>query len=176
MKISVDVEGFESIADALTRAGENLIPCATRGMRTGLHAVERDAKALCVVNTGELRNSIRTEVSESSSFVVGKVVAPKDYAVYVEMGTGEVGKKSGGNGSDVKVSYRTGGWFVPLPRGEVTIGSTVVEGESAGFMTWGQPARPFLYPAFKANKKKVLAAIRGEIRGGLADACGQSRA
>lgn len=167
MSISIDIEGLDRIEEALTAAGESLIPSAAAGMKTGLALVERDAKKLVPAATGELRNSIRADVRELATSVTGEVGSHKEYAVYVEMGTGDVGRASGGNGSPVSKSYRTGGWFVPLGRSEVMIKDTIVEAGKNGFWTYGQPARPFLWPAWKANKEKVLAAIRAAIQGGL---------
>lgn len=154
MSISIEVEGLDAIEEALTSVAENLIPSAAEGMEKGLAMVERNAKQIVPVATGELRNSIRSEVRELATSVTGEVGSHSEYAVYVEMGTGPVGKASGGNGSPVKKSYRTGGWVYPVPGG--------------GFrFTRGQPARPFLWPAWKANREKVLAAIRNAIKGGL---------
>lgn len=167
MKIDIGVDGAETVIQKLTSFSDDLMPNAAAGLKAGLETVAKDAKRLCPKDTGELRNSIRAEVSELYSSAVGKVSTNKEYAVYVEMGTGPVGKASGGNGSGKAVSYRTGGWFVPLKRGAVMIKDTEVERASKGFWTYGQPARPYLYPAFKANKAKVVAAIRKAIKGGL---------
>ncbi|MDD3410516.1 MAG: HK97 gp10 family phage protein [Eubacteriales bacterium] len=167
MRTSIDFDGFEALADKLGEMSPELLQNAVIGLKKGLKPIERDAKKLCPVDTGELRSSIRSTVQEYSTLAIGKVGTPKKYGVYVEMGTGEVGRKSGGDGSGKHVSYRTGAWFVPLPRGEVMMGDTIVEDGSAGFMTRGQPARPYLYPAFKANKKRVLAAIRREVMKGV---------
>lgn len=167
MSVGFDIEGLDAIEAALTAAGESLLPSAAAGMKMGVALVERDAKRECRVVTGELRNSIRSEVRELATSVTGEVGSHKEYAVYVEMGTGDVGRASGGNGSPVKKSYRTGGWFVPLARAEKMIKDTVVEAASNGFWTHGQPARPFLWPAWKANREKVLAAIRNAIKEGL---------
>ncbi len=165
--IGVDIEGLDSVIAALEGAVGNLIPASAKGLEQGLDVVAREAKKSCPVDTGELRNSIRAQVDEYATFVTGEVGSHKDYAVYVEMGTGDVGRRSGGNGSPVKASYRTGGWFVPVGRSETLIKDTVVETASNGFWTNGQPARPFLWPAWKANKGKVLATIRSTIKKSL---------
>lgn len=167
MHIDVSVEGLGAIEAALTEIPDNMMDGARQGTLKGLEMVVRDAKKLCPANTGELRNSIRAKVQGGAGGIVGVVFPARYYGAYVEMGTGDVGRKSGGNGSGVKVSYRTGGWFAPVLRGEKMMGDTVVEGKSNGFWTYGQPARPFLYPAFKANKQRVLACIRDAIREAL---------
>ena len=86
------------------------------------------------------------------------------------MGTGDVGRASGGNGSGVQVSYRHGGWFVPLARGAVMVKDTILKDASAGFWTYGQPARPYLYPAYRQHRdgleKAIRAAMLKSLKGG----------
>ena len=159
------MEGLSAVEQALSSLGEDIIPNVTEGMEQGLARVVREAKKLCPVDTGELRGSIRAEVNKDASAVTGTVGSSKEYAVYVEMGTGDKGRESGGNGSPVKASYRTGGWFVPLKKTEM-IEDTIVK-ESNGFWTTGQPARPYLWPAWKANREKVLASIRRAVLKGV---------
>lgn len=169
IRVDTSVEGIGRVEAALTGVSDEMIPNAASGLKKGLLLVERDAKKLCPVNTGELRNSIKASVTELATSATGEVGSPLEHASYVEMGTGEVGKASGGNGSPVSVSYRTGGWFVPLARGEQMMADTIVEGASNGFWTYGQPARPYLWPAYQANKDKILAAVRAAIMEGLSD-------
>ena len=163
--IRISVEGLSAVEQALSSLGEDMIPNAAKGMQNGLKRVVREAKQVCPVDTGELLNSIRAEVNEYATFVTGTVGTNKEYAVYVEMGTGDKGRESGGNGSPVKASYRTGRWFVPLKKTEM-IEDTIVK-ESNGFWTTGQPARPYLWPAWKANREKVLASIRRAVLKGV---------
>lgn len=139
--IRISVEGLSAVEQALSSLGEDMIPNAAKGMRNGLERVVREAKQVCPVDTGELLNSIRAEVNEYATFVTGTVGTNKEYAVYVEMGTGDKGRESGGNGSPVQASYRT---------------------------KWGgMRARPYLWPAWKANREKVLASIRRAVLKGV---------
>lgn len=139
--IRISVEGLSAVEQALSSLGEDMIPNAAEGMEQGLARVVREAKKLCPVDTGELRGSIRAEVNKDASAVTGTVGSSKEYAVYVEMGTGDKGRESGGNGSPVKASYRT---------------------------KWGgMRARPYLWPAWKANREKVLASIRRAVLKGV---------
>ena len=153
--IRISVEGLSAVEQALSSLGEDMIPNVTEGMEQGLARIVREAKKLCPVDTGELRGSIRAEVNKDASAVTGTVGSSKEYAVYVEMGTGDKGRES----------YRTGGWFVPLKKTEM-IEDTIVK-ESNGFWTTGQPARPYLWPAWKANREKVLASIRRAVLKGV---------
>lgn len=171
--IDVDVVGLDSVIAALEGAVGDLIPAAARGLEQGLDVVAREAKKNCPVDTGELRNSIRAQVDEYATFVTGEVGSHKDYAVYVEMGTGPVGKESGGNGSGVPVSYSTGEYVAQRKLKNGKIVRFVTDGwffptRGGGYrFTRGQPARPFLWPAWKANKGKVLATIRSMIKKSL---------
>lgn len=169
MSVRMDVV-LKGELDGLEGLSDKLVEAAASGMSTGLLAMERDAKKLCPVDTGDLRNSIHTEVSTDGGAVKGKLIANSDHAVYVEMGTGDVGRASGGNGSGVNVSYRHGGWFVPLPRTAVMLRDTILREGSGGFWTNGQPARPYLYPAYQQNRgklvEKIRAAIREKLKGG----------
>ncbi len=167
VRMNVTLNGELSGLDGLT---ERLTAAAAEGMRAGLLPMERTAKQLCPVDTGDLRNSIRAEVRVKGGGVEGKLSANSDHAVYVEMGTGDVGRASGGNGSGVQVSYRHGGWFVPLPRGAVMVKDTILKDASAGFWTYGQPARPYLYPAYRQHRegltKTIRAAMLKSLKGG----------
>lgn len=169
MSVRMDVV-LKGELDGLEGLSDKLVEAAASGMSTGLLAMERDAKKLCPVDTGDLRNSIHTEVSTDGGAVKGKLIANSDHAVYVEMGTGDVGRASGGNGSGVQVSYRHGGWFVPLARGAVMVKDTILKDAFAGFWTYGQPARPYLYPAYRQHRdgleKAIRAAMLKSLKGG----------
>ena len=162
MSVRMDVV-LKGELDGLEGLSDKLVEAAASGMSTGLLAMERDAKKLCPVDTGDLRNSIHTEVSTDGGAVKGKLIANSDHAVYVEMGTGDVGRASGGNGSGVQVSYRHGGWFVPLARGAVMVKDTILKDAFAGFWTYGQPARPYLYPAYRQHREGLEKAIRAAM-------------
>lgn len=62
--------------------------------------VENEAKRLCPVDTGDLRSSITHEVNND----VGIVGTNKEYAPYVEFGTGIFSVE--GNGRDTPWSYQ----------------------------------------------------------------------
>lgn len=93
-------------------------------------AVENEAKKQCPVDTGDLRNSITHEVEDN----VGYVGTNKEYAPYVEFGTGIF--SSEGNGRDTPWSYQDdeGNWHT----------------------TVGQKPQPFLKTALDKQKKNVI--------------------
>lgn len=93
--------------------------------------VEGQAVALAPVQTARLRNSIDYIVDEEE--LIGYVGTNVEYAIYVEMGTGEFAEN--GNG-------RKGGWVYQDPSGE-------------WFFTWGQEPQPYLRPAFRQKKSEI---------------------
>lgn len=106
-----------------------------RAVQRSCKTVQGEAKLLCPVDKGELRNSISTKVETSSNGVIGKVYTNKEYAPYVEFGTGSKGEAS--YDGDISVTYNA---------------------------EWaGQPAQPYLYPALKNNEEVVLKDIRKDI-------------
>ena len=106
-----------------------------RAVQRGCITVQAAAKLLCPVDSGELRNSIMTKVEVSNNNVIGKVYTNKEYAPYVEFGTGSRGEAS--YDGEVDVTYNT---------------------------EWaGQPAQPYLYPALKNNEDEVIRNIQRDI-------------
>ena len=99
--------------------------------------VENEAKRLCPVDTGDLRNSITHEVDDG----VGIVGTNKEYAPYVEYGTGIFAVE--GNGRDTPWSYQDdeGNWHTTI----------------------GQKPQPFLAPAARIKKKLVIKVFNDEI-------------
>ena len=100
-------------------------------------AVENEAKKQCPVDTGDLRNSITHEVEDN----VGYVGTNKEYAPYVEFGTGIFA--SAGNGRDTPWSYQDdeGNWHTTI----------------------GQKPQPFLNPAAQTKNKLVIKVFNDEI-------------
>ena len=100
-------------------------------------AVENEAKKQCPVDTGDLRNSITHEVEDN----VGYIGTNKEYAPYVEFGTGIFASE--GNGRDTPWSYQDdeGNWHT----------------------TVGQKPQPFLEPAARIKKKLVIKVFNDEI-------------
>ena len=100
-------------------------------------AVENEAKKQCPVDTGDLRNSITHEVEDN----VGYIGTNKEYAPYVEYGTGIFAVE--GNGRDTPWSYQDdeGNWHTTI----------------------GQKPQPFLNPAAQTKKKLVIKVFNDEI-------------
>lgn len=128
-----EVQGIDKLMSALTAlSNPNFADQALmKGLMLAGKQIQGTAKKLCSVDTGQLRNSIEvTEVSDGVD--VGTNV---EYAPYVEYGTGAEGDGD-----------------VPHTTKEVW---RYVDEDGNWHTTSGQPPRPFLYPALKANEGNV---------------------
>lgn len=101
--------------------------------------IERDAKMLCPVDTGDLKRSITAKDDGFNEASVGTNV---HYAPYVEFGTGLFSSK--GDGRKDRWSYQ--------------------DAEGKWHSTIGQYPQPYMHPAFMNNietvKREVLEAVR----------------
>ena len=97
--------------------------------------VERTAKEKAPKDTGALRRSITSNVSEEADYIVGTIYTPLEYAPYVEYGTGLFAENGNGR-SDVPWSYK--------------------DDEGKWHSTFGQHPQPYMRPALEENKEKIL--------------------
>lgn len=154
------IEGMDELKKRLgqLRNIDLKVPTAVAVMR-----IQNDAKNNVPVKTGELRGSIFTSVRETEDGIEGICYTNKSYAPYVEFGTGPAGEESHkGISPDVPVAYRQTGWIIPanaMSEEEAEeYGFPVARdssGKVIGYYTRGQPARPYMYPAYVNNKEKV---------------------
>ncbi len=131
--------GIESLLKKLEKMGGNVEKVMVKSIGKQTKLVLGEAKLLAPVDTGDLRNSIKSNVKKSNNGVVGTVSTNSDHSAYVEFGTGQKGIKSPSPPKyDGNISY-TAEWS-------------------------GMPARPYLYPALKNNEKKILKNIQEDIK------------
>lgn len=153
MGIEVRVEGLEDVLEALEKMSEKeLMDAAAKGLKKGLGRIRDDARANCPVDTGDLRERIGRRVRREKGALVGEVYSGAPHGIYVEMGTGPKGemKHAGVNPEWLSnVTYSPRGWHAPI-KGEVRF-------------IKGYAARPFLYPAFKANEAKAQEDVKRAI-------------
>lgn len=106
--------------------------------------VHAQAKSLAPVDTGDLAGSIHMEVKKKEQTVEGRVFTNKQYAPFVEFGTGIKG-----NGTypykikGFSLAYRDTRWCYTPDGGETFI------------WTKGQVAQPYMYPALSRNRKAI---------------------
>ena len=131
--------------------------------------VQAEAKLLCPVSHGELKNSIRSNVQRVDDRVVGTVYTNKAYAPYVEFGTGPKGEADhAGISTAVSPSYSQSPWWIH---------ESQIDKETAERYHWfyldtpngrfyqctGQPAQPFMYPALKNNEERIVRNMQNHI-------------
>ena len=66
-------------------------PQVIASVQAACELIQTEAKALCPVDTGALRDSIAITLDTSGKTIVGRVGPSMDYAEYVEYGTGKKG-------------------------------------------------------------------------------------
>ena len=114
--------------------------------------IQGEAKDLCPVDLGQLRNSILTTTRKSKYKITALVHTNTEYAAYVEFGTGKVGESTPvADKYPGSLAYKQTKWKANIP----DVGWRYVA---------GQPAQPFLYPALKNNEEKVIDNIANELK------------
>ncbi len=89
------IEGLEQALSALSSLGGNVRVSTKKGLQRAAKKIQKQAKLNCPVGeTGELRNSIHTSSEETEDGAIARVYTNKEYAVYVEFGTGQRGASS----------------------------------------------------------------------------------
>lgn len=148
--MSRSVVGLDNLLKKLNKLGGNVEETLYKSMQRQGELVKGDAKDLCPVDTGDLRQSIKSETKNYKNKITTRVYTNSDHAAYVEFGTGKVGERTNKN-NKVNVSYKQDKWLVNIP----DVGVRWVE---------GQPAQPYLYPALKNNEKIVVENIKEDVK------------
>ncbi|WIF95017.1 HK97-gp10 family putative phage morphogenesis protein [Caminicella sporogenes] len=135
----MSIQGLDRLLRKLNALGGNSKKALKRGISKAARLVQGDAKDLCQVDTGRLRNSIKSSVKEERGKIIGKVGTNVEYAAYVEFGTGQRGKAADIEAKDkINLSYRED-WA-------------------------GMKPQPYLYPALKQNEKKIKKIVKDELK------------
>lgn len=132
--MAVEIQNVDAVIEAIMKKGNtNKLLSA---MNKACLMVEREAKQTAPKQTGNLRSSIATNVTESEGSITGMVGTPLQYAPYVEYGTGLFATKGNGR-KDVPWCYQDakGDWHT----------------------TSGQAPQPFLIPALNNNRQDIIA-------------------
>lgn len=127
----------------------------------GIKTVQAEAKSLCPVYDGEMRDSIYTSVENGEESIRGTCYTNKSYAAYVEFGTGPKGQANHeGISPDVTVSYSQSPWWIH----ESQVGRETAERygwpyidtpDGRFYRCSGQAAQPYMYPALKNNEQEI---------------------
>lgn len=129
--------------------------------RKSISLVQEAAKNGCPSETGELRDSIYTQEENKQDTTTWECYTNKEYNFYVEFGTGPKGQANHeGISPDVDVAYTQNPWWIH----ESQIDEAVAEKyhfpksetkDGVFYLCFGQPARPYMYPALKNNEDEI---------------------
>lgn len=154
--MQVKITGVKKLSKKLGIIEAELLPRVKTGVNKATIMVEGSAKAFCPTNRyragGELRQSIHPDTKVYPDAVIGRVLTTKEYAAFVEFGTGIKGQISNQN-HRIPLAYRQTPWTY-----------TPDDGESF-YTTIGNVAQPFLYPALRSNKQRIKLILAESIKG-----------
>ena len=124
-------------------------------VKNGANIARAKLQSYDAIYSGKLLGDINGYMDGS----VGIVRVNNEYAVYVEFGTGPVGKKHP-HPSDINVSYRNKPWYTkadgkPM---DMIYGWTPHENEDGEvyYIAYGQPAKPFMYETAQQLREEVV--------------------
>lgn len=152
------IEGLDELFAKLDGLDENMLSNAAAALQRGALLIAGDAKARVQPISHEVANSITTQVDVSEDSVEAQVLETKDFGIFIEMGTGPRGEaKHEGVSPELLAgtTYRSDAW-------------TYYDEKHEQFVrTEGQPARPYMYPAYLANREDVQREVGDSIKDGL---------
>ena len=88
------VEGLDELLANLSGLGGDIKASSKKALERGAKKIQKNAKYLVPVDTGHLRNSIKTKLEITQDGAKAQVYTNLEYASYVEFGTGQKGKVS----------------------------------------------------------------------------------
>ena len=141
-----------------------------RAVAQAIQTVRAAAVNNCSVDTGELRQSIYTEVTGDIDRAEGICWTNKAYAPYVEFGTGPKGQADhAGISPDVTPVYTQSPWWIHESQVDRRVAEKyrwfyIDTPEGRFYQCTGQPAHPFMYPALHDNEDKILNDMRARFR------------
>lgn len=137
------IDGLDKLLATLSGLGGDIKNSSRKGLERGAKKIQKNAKMLAPVDTGHLRNSIKTKSEITQDGASAQVFTNNEYAPYVEFGTGERGRESDIDRPE-GVSYKA---------------------------DWkGQTAQPYMTPAYLHAKdsgeveQEVIKSIQADIR------------
>lgn len=135
-KAKIKLKGFDKLAKKLDRVKASEINSAMRTpMNRGAAIITKDMKGRVKSNNKHVSKSIKSKSKTYRNGVVGRIIGPSVYSKNIKAG-------SKTDGQQVKSS-----------------GDVAKEAIDLEFGGDGQAAKPFVRPAFKASKNKVLKEI-----------------
>lgn len=164
----MSIIGLQELEKHLERIGSADF---TRAMKLSTLQVKSTARNYCPVDRGELKQSIFSTVESGAGYTRGIVFTNKEYAPYVEFGTGLVGQAfHEGISPEVNPSYTQGGWWIHESMVDPSVPEKyhwrkIITDDGIFYYTEGQPAQPFMYPAIKDNEEIIVEIFDDVIEG-----------
>ena len=174
-KLKAEIKGIDSLLLKLNEVKKVHLVDSVRKATVLVHG---QAVSSAPANDGGLRGSIRMDYKEFTDKVQGRVYTNLEYAPYVEFGTGIKGdgtypyKIKG-----VNLTYASSPWFIPSSEISKKTAEKYhfkkIHGKDGNlyYMTYGQAAQPFMYPAIKNNRKQIETILMNGIRESLKKTC-----
>ena len=122
--------------------------------------VHGQAKEYAPVRYGDLAGSIHQEVKKESNVVTGRVFTNKEYAPYVEFGTGIKGTNT--YPYEIKglnLTYRSTPWVYYDEKKDTFVYTT------------GQVAHSYMYRALKTHEKYIKSLFKTEVKAKIDSQC-----
>lgn len=141
-----------------------------QAVEKAIQTVRSAAILNCPTDTGELKQSIFSEVTEQDESVMGTCWTNKAYAPYVEFGTGPRGQdQHEGISPDITPTYTQSPWWIHESQIDERIAEKygwfyIDTPKGRFFQCSGQPAHPFMYPALENNKETILEGMKATFR------------
>lgn len=148
-----------------------------RAVGASMKMVQGEAKLLCLVDNGELRQSIKTRVEVEEDRTVGIVYTNKSYAPYVEFGTGPKGEANHvGISPEVTPVYSQSLWWIHESQIDADVAEKyhwfyIETPDGRFYQCSGQAAQPFMYPALKNNEDRAVRNIRNYLAREIRKVC-----
>jgi HK97 gp10 family phage protein len=158
------IKGLTQLLNKIDKLGGTSRELMPKIIAKELKRISGNAKALCPVNYGELRNSINTELIEKDGKIIGRVYTNNNHAAYVEFGTGPKGQENSGvlpAKIRSQITYKADGWYIPAdkidPKDAEKYRFTKITIKGMDFYySRGQAAQPFLYPSLDSAQRKII--------------------
>ncbi|QIK57770.1 HK97 gp10 family phage protein [Erysipelothrix sp. HDW6A] len=163
------IKGLDKLLSKMNKAPKIVHDEVVKEVRRKTLAIQKDAKRNAPTGiTGDLRRSIKAEVESDGKGVVGRVHTNQEAAMYVEFGTGPVGKGTADIvPKGVILQYRDTPWFVnakDFPDYDRYRFITISAGEETFILVRGQKAQQFMNPAAQKYKETVSDDMSSSIR------------
>lgn len=156
------VKGLDKLMKKYSNLDNAVVgPGLEKAVGASIKMVQGEAKLLCPVNDGELRQSIKTSLELQEDKVIGTAYTNKKHGPFVEFGTGPVGEvEHAGISPEVSPAYTQSPWWIHESQIDKETAEkyhfiSIDTPHGRFYQTSGQAAQPFMYPALKNNEDRA---------------------